>query len=243
VADDIDARVLARCQKDLDGFIEQYQQILDKRVAIYATEIQPTWGRIARKITQEVKAIITKQQDANLVPIRKEPIDPAKQNNMDWEVKRLKTLQQLIVKTLKTGENTQKLKNNLIYQYAHSFYYHAFKLEQAAGVKVNVPFITLSQIMGVVDNPWLPDKVTYGHRIRTNTAFLAKKMKAAIEEAVGKGWGVNKTARLIQQTAKEGFYNAVRLARTELTMQLPRVRIICIWKMLIYWTINAGMQL
>jgi SPP1 gp7 family putative phage head morphogenesis protein len=70
--------------------------------------------------------------------------------------------------------------------------------------------------MGVLANPWLPDGKTYGNRIRSNTQYLAEKMEVALEEALSKGWSVNRTARHIQETANEGFYNAVRLARTEL---------------------------
>lgn len=212
----IDARVLKRKQKDLDSFNEKYQEILDQRSIKYAAEIAPIWNRITKNITAEIKAIYNQIQDANGVPITRQPINPEKLRNMERNLKRLGSLQAQLVKMMGTEGQIAKLKNNLSYSIAHAYYFQAFGMEQAAKVLINVPILTHNQVMGILANPWLPDGNTYSERIRANTTYLAGKMKTAVEEAVGNGWGVNRTARRIQEIAGEGYHNAVRLARTEI---------------------------
>jgi SPP1 gp7 family putative phage head morphogenesis protein len=213
----IDARVLARRQKDLDGFIDRYQGILDKRAVTYASEINPLWERIGRTITEEIRAIYHELQDANGVPITKQPIDKAKYRNMQRQILRLARLQQQIIEIIGTEAQIKKLERNIVYSYAHSYYFHAFGMEQAAKVNILVPVLTVGQVYGVIQNPWLPDGNTYSDRLRANTTYLAQKMEQAVEEAVGSGWPINRTARRIQEIAGEGFYNSVRLARTEIS--------------------------
>lgn len=213
---EIDARVLARRQKDLDGFNEKYQEIIDQRAVKYAAEVAPTWKRIGRNVTDEIKAIYHELQDANGVPITEKPISAEKLRNMERNMQRLASLQAQLVKQMGTKEQAEKLKKNLAYSVAHAYYFEAFGMEQAARVSINVPILTHNQVMGIIANPWLPDGNTYSDRIRANTAYLAQKMKGAVEEAVGNGWGINRTARRIQEIAGEGYHNAVRLARTEI---------------------------
>lgn len=212
----IDAKVLARRQKDLEGFLDKYQGIVDKRVEKYAAEITPFWRKALTKINEEIKLIYAELQDANGVPIVKQPIQAAKLRNMKRQLKRLAMLQQQIIAILEPEAQREKLRRNLAYQYTEAYYFHAFGLEQSAKVQVAVPILTEPYVMGILANPWLPDNKTYGNRIRSNTEYLAEKMEKALEEAVSKGWSVNRTARHIQETAGEGYYNAVRLARTEL---------------------------
>ena len=213
----INARVLERRQKDLDGFNEKYQGIIDARQEKYAEEIRPTWQRIARKSTDELKAIYNQLQDANGVPIKDASnIDRAKMRNMLRKQEQLASLQAQLVKLMGTDEQAEKLKNNLAYSYSHAYYFGAFGTEQAAKVAISTPILTESHVMGIINNPWLPDGKTYSDRIRTNTAYLAAKMADSLEEAIGSGWGVNRLARRVQEVAGEGYHNSVRLARTEL---------------------------
>jgi SPP1 gp7 family putative phage head morphogenesis protein len=213
---EIDKKVLERRQKDLDGFIDRYQKIIDNRAAKYAKEIRPFWERVAKLIAEEFKLIYEELQDANGVPIVKEPIQPAKYRNMQRQLKRLIMLQMQLAAIMATEEQREKLRRNLAYQYTEAYYFHAFGLEQAAKVAISVPILTHDRVMSILSNPWLPDGNTYSDRIRANTAFLAEKMEEVLEEAVTKGWSINRTARRITEVAGEGYYNAVRLARTEL---------------------------
>lgn len=212
----ISARDLARRQKDLDGFNEKYQALIDARLIEYGKEILPTWKRIGRNATDELKAIYNKVQDANGVPITKQPIRKDKLENMKRRGGHLASIQAQLVGMMGTREQAEKLTNNLAYSYAHSYYYGAWGTEQAARVTINVPILTESHVMGVIANPWLPDGKTYSDRIRANTVFLAGKMKDSLEEALGGGWDINRLARRIQEVAGEGFHNSVRLARTEM---------------------------
>lgn len=214
---ELDPKVLARRQKDLDGFTDKYDAILDKRDAVYSKELQATYKRIGRNITNEINDIYKQLQDANGVPITKSPISPEKLRNMEAQIKRLGSLQAQLVKEMGTEEQLKKLERNLAYNYTDGYYFSAFALEQAAQVGVNVPLLTQAHVMGVLANPWLPDGKTYSDRLRANTNLLAAKMRDSLEEAVGNGWGWNRLARRIQDVAGEGYYNAVRLARTERT--------------------------
>lgn len=212
----MDARVQARRQKDLEGFLEKYQKILDKRAAMYAKEIGPTWNRITNNIVAEIEAIYNEIQDAQGVPIVKQPIQADKYNNMQRQLNRLGKLLETLVEMLGIGQLQEKLENNLVYTYTEAYYFNAFGVEQAAKVAVQSPMLTYSQVMGVISNPWLPDGNTYSDRLRANTAYLALKMTKTVENAVGSGWSINRTAREIQNNAQEGFFNSVRLARTEI---------------------------
>lgn len=213
----IDARVLARMQKDMEGFIVKHQDILDKRSAQYAKEIQPFWDNVGNGIEREIRAIYSQMQDANGVPIMKQPIEPAKFRNMQRQMERLQKLHDFLVEKMGVVEQDEKMTRNLAHSFSEAYYYHGYALEQSAQVAMTLPILTQGVVMGVLANPWLPDNRTYSDRIRANTTYLAGKMREAVEEGVGKGWGINRLARRIKEVAGEGYYNSVRLARTEMT--------------------------
>lgn len=213
MADIIDARVLARRQKDLDGYIDRYQDILTARGEKYAAQLVPIWQRTAQRLDIIVKRMYKEFADGE------GKLSEAKLRSLKYGAERLEMLKREIASLLagNVGKLTDQLKNNLVYQYTHSYYWHGFGLEQAAQVAINVPILTHNEVMGILANPWLPDGATYSDRIRVNTAYLAEKMKQSVGRAMVEGWGWNQTARHIQATAGEGYYNSVRLARTELT--------------------------
>lgn len=207
---ELDKRI-ARRQAKLDAYVDRYNDILEKRAIKYAQEIAPFWRRAGDRISKEMARIVGELQDAQAVPIRGR-ISDAKRRNMDRAFDHLNQLLHYV----REAEQTGRLTNNLAYTYTESYYYHAFGLQQAAQVAVTAPVISYSQVMGVLANPWLPDGNTYSDRIRANTTYLALKMRKAVEEAIQKGQEINRVARNIQAIAQEGYYNAVRLARTEL---------------------------
>jgi SPP1 gp7 family putative phage head morphogenesis protein len=209
--DELDKRIAER-QAKLDEYVNRYNDILGQRALKYAQEIAPFWKRAGDRIGQEMAALIGELQDAQGVPIRKQPIDAAKKRNMERAIEHLGTLLHYI----REAEQTEKLTNNLAFTYADSYYFHAFGLQEATQAGIIAPAVTYGQVMGVLANPWLPDGNTYSDRIRANTAYLALKMREAVEEAVTKGYDINRTARRIQEIAQEGYFNSVRLARTEL---------------------------
>jgi SPP1 gp7 family putative phage head morphogenesis protein len=208
---ELDKRIAER-QAKLDAYVDRYNDILEQRALKYAKEIAPFWQRAGQRIGEEMARIVAEIQDAQGVPIRRQPIQEAKLRNMQRALEHLGKL----LRYVQEAEQTEKLTNNLAFTYTESIYFHAFGLQDAAQVAVTVPAITFSQVMGVLANPWLPDGNTYSDRIRANTAYLALKMRTAVEEAVQKGYDINRTARNIQEIAQEGYFNSVRLARTEL---------------------------
>lgn len=209
--DELDKRIAER-QAKLDAYVAQYDAILEQRALKYAQEIAPFWQRAGQRIGQEMAALIAEMQDAQGVPIRRQPIQEAKLRNMQQAIEHLGKLLHYV----REAEQTEKLTNNLAFTYAESYYFHAFGLQDAAQAGIIAPAVTYGQVMGVLANPWLPDGNTYSDRIRANTAYLALKMRTAVEEAVQKGYDINRTARNIQAIAQEGYFNSVRLARTEL---------------------------
>lgn len=213
----MEKKVLARRQQDLDGFVEKHQAILDARAVKYAQEIQPQWTRIKKRVSNEITAIQKELMDAQGVPITQQPIPADKARNMKRQKERLLQLEKQLEELIGGEDQVTKLTNNAAYSYTEAYYFSAFGLEQAAKVAIAVPVLTQGHVLGAIINPWLPDGATYSDRIRLNTKFLAKKMAGTVEEALGKGWSINRTAREIESRANEGYYNAVRLARTEMT--------------------------
>lgn len=213
--EDIKKRVAKRRAKDLAGFEEQYDEILEKRHEQYEVGLKTSFQQIHMNVQRELKAIYDELQDANGVPITQSPIEASKARNMSRRLAQLGELEAQLAAIMLIGDPVTVLRNDLAINYAESYYFGAYGLEQAARISIMVPLLTQAHVMGVLANPWLPDGNTYSDRIRANTGFLAKKMEVTLLEAVGNGWGWNQTARRISDVSGEGYNNAVRLARTE----------------------------
>ncbi|WP_336786572.1 phage minor head protein [Paenibacillus sp. MMO-177] len=209
--DELDKHIAER-EARLEAYVNQYNDILDKRAALYAAEIAPFWQRAGKVIGEEMAKIAGELVDANGVPIRRQPIQDAKYRNMQRALEHLSQL----LRYVREAEQPGKMTNYLAFTYTDSYYFNAFGLQQAAQLAILTPVVTSAQVMGVLANPWLSDGKTYGDRLRANTAFLGLKMREAVEEAVQKGWDTQRIARRITEIAGEGHHNAVRLARTEM---------------------------
>jgi len=209
---ELDAAVAARMQKDLEGYTERYRAILDARHVKYAKELAPVWQRAEKRLAAQIKDLFRLYSDGQ------GKLSEDKLKTMQYGISRLEQLKGEISRVLGgiVDPLNTKLGNNLAYQYTNSYYYQAFALEQALEIQTIVPLVTENQVLGVLANPWLPDGATYSERIRSSTTYLASKMYQAVGKAAVEGWGWNQTARTIQATAQEGYYNSVRLARTEL---------------------------
>lgn len=202
----LDARVQARRQKDLDGYNEYYQSIVDKRVEVFGMEILFLWRRIREYLSLSITDLFRRNEVNGKLP-----------DSRSFEEERLRLLKNNTSWLIKQMEGQQlKMANNIAFQYADAYYFTAFAVEQTAKVAVTVPLVSGAQVMGIINNPWLPDGNTYSDRLRANTAYLAEKMVTNVEMAVGQGLSVPETARKIEATADESYSNAVRLARTEL---------------------------
>lgn len=203
----LDERVQARRQRDMNGFTEKHQQLVDKRLAEYEEELKETWSSIGDGYDNKIRQLYEKQAVNGKLP---------KGDQYDLE-RTLLLREQTRTLTGVHTELTDSMTKRLMGQYAESYYITAFGTEQASKVGLKVPILTESQVMGVVANPWLPDGVNYSARLRGNTAQFAMKMQGIVTTAVAEGLSVHDTARLIQEKTGESYNNAVRLARTELT--------------------------
>lgn len=213
MADDLQKQVIARRQKDLDGYTDKYKKLTDARTAEFAAEVAPIWQRTAQRLEIQVKNLYKEYATAEGV------LDAGKMKTIKREIDKLAQMQKQLQKEIKGIEPLvkNKLTKHVAFEFARSHYVSAFGLEQAARVAVNVPLLSYNAVMGVLNNPWLKDGFTYSDRLRANTQYLADKMGQSIGRAMAEGWDVQKTARHIVKTAGEGFYNSVRLARTEIT--------------------------
>jgi uncharacterized protein (UPF0335 family) len=145
--------------------------------------------------------------------------DPQRLKSLKTQAERLEALHNSIVSDIKTVEaQYQPAYTAQLYNvFEKSYYVTGYGLEQAARIAAHVPIISPTQVLGVLANPWLSDGANYSVRLRANTADLADKMRDIVAQAVANGHEWNKTARMIASAANEGYFNAVRLARTELT--------------------------
>lgn len=209
VAKNIDDALLARRQKDVNGFAEYYQDQLDKSVGDRAKELLPMWQRLKFKMDLQIKTLYAEAGATS---------DLDKATSLAFKADRIEMLKKQIENDLRNINAQQQgyYTAHLEHEYEKSYYTHAWGLEQAAQVNVNVPFLSTMQVLGVIANPWLEDGANYSDRIRANTAQLAQKMKDTVEEAVGFGYTVNEAARKLQACTDEGYFNSVRLIRTEL---------------------------
>ena len=199
--------VLERMQRDLDGYVEKYDEIMRAREAQYADLIRPAWRQIRDNLKAEIENLYAKYADK----------DGKLNATGERKLQRLQALNKNVRETLQALRNDDELlTNSLAYTYTDSVIFHSWGLEQATELSVVVPALTHSAVMGVIANPWLPDGKTYSDRIRANTAYLADKATQAVTRAWTEGWDVQRTAREVMDTAGEGYNNAVRLARTEL---------------------------
>lgn len=206
----MEPRLLARMQKDLDGYTELYQARLEKMTGKYIKELGPAWHNMQNQLLKQVKALYV---EAGAIE------DPKKIKTLNNKAARLEALAAQLEKDILVFEKKQQpfytgaLKN----LYEDSYYFNSYLLEQAARVSVAVPLLTPYHVLGILANPWLPDGANYSSRIRGNTSRLAAVMREAITKGVAYGRGWNETAHLIKDKTGESYYNAVRLARTEFT--------------------------
>jgi SPP1 gp7 family putative phage head morphogenesis protein len=212
----MDEKLLARLQKDLDGFTAYYDGQLNKTLASHAQNMMPLWKHVEESLLKRAKQLYGEADalDENLPPITR----AEKFRALKYEASRLENLAADMAEDIKKAETKLQpyFTSNIAHEFEKGYYFTNWGLEQALKVSVQTPLLTPNRIYGVLANPWLPDGKTYSARLRMNTTYLAGKMRGAMAEAVSYGWGWNEAARRIQEVAQEGYFNSVRLARTEM---------------------------
>jgi len=209
---DISDRVLKRRQKDLSDFVVNYQDQLDKAAGQYADEMAPIWNTVYNSVKNRSKEFYKKVGDLS------ESGNTRKIRSAMREAERLDKLANDIATDLKQAE--KKLQpyytTNLGYEFEKSYYMHLLGMEQSARVSVRTPTLNPARILGILANPWLPDGNNYSSRLRGNTIFLAQKMRETVIESVTLGLGWNEAATKLKAVTQEGYFNSVRLMRTEM---------------------------
>ena len=212
---DISEAVLARRQKDLEGFTEYYQERLDKMVGKHAKDLKPAWERMAKNLERKVEKLY---KDAGAID------DPAKVKALLAKAGSMERLKAQLDRDLNINgllkdqaEKSQPFFTGALSNaFEDGYYFNSFGLEQAARVSVSVPLLTKANVLGVIANPWLPDGANYSSRIRANAAYVAEKARETVAQAVANGWSVNEAARTMRAVTGEGYFRNVTLMRTEL---------------------------
>lgn len=205
----ISDKVLARRQKDLNGFTEYYQDRLDKMVGQHMQNMAPSWQRMTKQLTDQIDQLY---KEAGALQ------DPKKIQALQNKAKRLEALASQMAQDLTTA--SEKLQpyytGALTAAFEDSYYLNAWGLEQAAQVGVTIPLLSKASVLGVIANPWLPDGANYSSRIRANASYIAAKAREMVEKAVTNGWSVNEAARAMRDVTGEGYFRNVTIMRTEL---------------------------
>lgn len=205
----IDDAVLRRRQRDLDKRTADLQKYFEHLAGQKMAGMSDNWHSLDKRLRKQVKALYEEMGALQ---------DPRKIKALTNKVERLEAfISQIQQDIINNGVQQQPYYTGVLkHQFEKAYYMNAWGLEQAAKVTATVPILTPAQVLGVLVNPWLPDGANYSDRIRANTALLAQEMKAAIQEAVEEGLDWNTVARNISAKTGEGYFRAVRLARTEL---------------------------
>lgn len=194
---------------------------MEDKVAKYRKALQKRVEEHSRKLRKYYRNALTKVQ-ADIDRLYREAgtgdgkLDPQKVRAFSGKMTRLEALRKQIITAVKEleGKEYTLLADRWAWEYQNAYYVNGFYLDQAAGIFVVTPVLTNQAVVAVAAVPWIGAR--FSDRIRKNTAFLAARMEEIISQATVGGWSVQQTALEIRKRANEGWYNATRLARTEL---------------------------
>lgn len=207
------AEVIARRQKDLEGYNEYYAKQLDKIVGQCIAEMEPAWRKMKERAEEAWHVAFKEYRDAKGTD--KAPSLLYKHKAIKQFLKQLEAEIDLLDAKLQPYY-TDSISRTLEY----SYYTTAYALEQSAKVTATVNTLTQAHVLGIIANPWLPDKATYSDRLRANmnhtTELVAKETRKMVAIATEKGLSINEAARNLSKRIDESYYNSVRLMRTEL---------------------------
>lgn len=201
---------ISEAQKHYEEYVDYYTSLLEDYINDDIANIAPLYGELQEKAIralEEVTYSLYNEQDPNFIPTRRyaKKIQEAYTAKIIPELKLLDAKLQpyvssIICGTVFYGANTT-----------------SYILEQAARCPVTVPHLTASGVLGIIANPWLPDKKTYSDRIRTSVALVATKTEETVKDIVTKKMQYSDGAKLLSSRINEGYYNAARIVRTEMT--------------------------
>lgn len=201
---------ISEAQKHYEEYVDYYTSLLNEYIDDRILEIAPAYGKlqeIAVGHLEEVTRKYVEEVNPDFIPSRRW----AKKIQEEYIVKIMPELNLL---NAKLQPYTTSVIAGTVFYGANTT---AYMLEQAARCAVTVPNLTASGVLGIIANPWLPDKKTYSDRIRSNVALVATKAEETIKEVVTKKMQYSDAAKLLSSRIDEGYYNASRIIRTEMT--------------------------
>lgn len=200
----------SKYQTAYEKYQEYYTKQLDELIAQRVVELAPVYGELQKAAADHLEQL-TKEW--------------AEELNADLKVSRRYTkkiqeayLSQLILELQLLNAKLEPFTTAVV---AGQVFYGAntmaYILEQSAMAPVTLTNLTRSGVLGIIANPWLPDKRTYSDRIRANTALVATKAEKTIKQLVTKKQSYNEAARNLASSIDESYSNATRIVRTEMT--------------------------
>lgn len=138
-------------------------------------------------------------------------------NNASYKVRisRLQALQiqmEAVIQNLNMDEN-KGLTELLGDIYSDSYYRTIFELQKGVGVGATFAKIDLDTLETVLKKPWLG--ANFSERIWGNNNKLVQSLTTEFSQALIRGDGARKSAKILSQRMGVGYRAAVRLVRTE----------------------------
>lgn len=198
-----------RLQKDLMGYSEHYTDQLETLIGSRMQELAPEYRRLQAKAIGYLEQLNREVETASAEKLLSKRFQQRIQQMYVTQI--LPDLE--LLNASQQPYFTEVLAGTLQYGY----YTAAYSLEQAAKVAVTVPLLNRAGVLGIIANPWLPDKKTYSDRIRANVQLVADKTTETVKDLVTKRLSYNEAARALRGQIGESYYNATRLIRTEMT--------------------------
>lgn len=192
----------------LTRYTYYYQEQLEKQIGRRISELDPLYKRLQAKALDYLEQLNKELEEAT----------DAVRASRRYRVKMQQEYISMLLPDLKLLDAVQQPYYTEVLAGAFEFGYYtsAYILEKAAMVATSVHVLNRSGVLGIIANPWLPDKRTYSERIRTNTQLVADKTLETIENLVTKRLNYCDAAKDLSSKIGESYYNATRLIRTEM---------------------------
>lgn len=192
----------------LEQYTYYYENQLEQLVGRRMLELDPLYKRLQEAAIKHLEALNEELAKAS------DPVRASKRYRVlmqkAYVAKLLPDLQ--LLEAAQQPYFTEVLAGTLQYGY----YTTAYTLEKAARVASTVHVLTRSGVLGMLANPWLPDKRTYSDRIRTNVQLVADKTAETVKDLVTRRLNYSEAAKDLSAKIGESYYNATRLVRTEM---------------------------
>lgn len=201
---------VSEAQRHYEEYVDYYTSLLDGYINDRILEMAPAYDQLqemAIKALEDVTHRYIDEQNPDFIPTRRW----AKKIQEEYLTKVIPELNLLNAKL--QPFSTSVICGTVFYGANTTSYI----LEQVARCAVTVPNLTKSGVLGIIANPWLPDGKTYSDRIRKSVDLVATQAEQVVKELVTKKMQYSDAAKVLSSRIDEGYYNASRIVRTEMT--------------------------